>query len=135
MAITLSSRILLTSKAQASRVSVHDEGGVIIQGENNKDVNPFICDQAEWASVLMDFGTDTQWALPKDEGDLRFVCFIREPPNMLRPEWLTKFLEYGRKLRSDFKSKGTWRKQQALLKLLVSRFFDYSKAPKTERSL
>jgi hypothetical protein len=135
MPIKLSSRILLTSDVLPSRVSVHDDGGVIIQGEDNKAVNPFVCDQQDWNSVLKDFGTETRWALPEAEGDLRFVCFNRGPPNIRRPEWLLKFLEYGRKLRSDFKSKGHWKRQQALLKLLVSRFFHQSKAPKTERSL
>jgi hypothetical protein len=135
MPIKLSPRILLTKDAQPSNLLVDDQGGVIIEGEDDEDVNPFVCDQREWMSVLEGFGTGERWALPGDDGDERFTYFVREPPNMLRPKWLSEFLSYGRNLRSVFKSKGNWRKQQSLLKLIVMRFFDRSKAQQTKRSL
>jgi hypothetical protein len=135
MPIKLSSRVLLTSDADAvpPLVSVDDEDGVIIEGENNKDVNPFLRDE-EWISVLDTFGTARAWAMP-EEGDVRFSCFAREPSSMRRPEWLKAFMSYGRKLRFDFKIRASWRKQQSLLKLIVSRFFVESKAQQTRRSV
>jgi len=146
MPIKLSPRILLRPDALPSRVvgrgalpsrvSVgRDEGGVIIQGEDNKDVNPFFCDQEEWSSVLEQFGFDRRWAIPENEGDPRFTCFLQEPPNMLRPEWLEEFLSYGRKMRAEFKIRKSWKKQQSIIKFLVLRFFDRSKARQTEVSL
>lgn len=121
-------------------VSEHDEGGVIIQGEENHLINPFISGDIPWKTVLKNFGTGDQdrWELPRDDLDRRYSCFKLEPPNMARPRWLPGFMNYAAKKRYEFKHpqiRSDWKHSQSLLKLLVIRFFELSKSPPTSRSL
>jgi hypothetical protein len=137
MPIKLSARILLRSDALPYLVGGRDEGGVIVEGENNEKINPFLSNAED--TVLMRLASNRQWTIPENEGDERFTCFLQEPPNMLRPGWFADFMDHARKMRSHFKVKGEkgygWKTQQSIIKHLVLRFFNDSKALKTKVSL
>lgn len=138
MPIVLSSSILKSRFAVPAAVPEDDEGGVIIQGEENPQINPFISDKSPWKTVLKYFGDRDQWELPRDELDRRYSCFMLEPPNMTRPRWFRGFMDYAAKKRYEFKNPqigSDWKHSQSLLKLLVIRFFELSKSPLTNRSL
>lgn len=138
MPIVLSSSILKSRFAVPAAVSEDDEGGVIIQGEENPLINPFISDKIPWKTVLKYFGDQDRWELPRDELDRRYSCFMLEPPNMARPRWFRGFMDYAAKKRYEFKNPqigSDWKHSQSLLKLLVIRFFELSKSPLTNRSL
>jgi hypothetical protein len=131
MPIKLSPIILLDSDALPSRVGGRDGCGVIIEGENDKKVNPFFCEPELWDLELEEFGLVGRWKIPENERDERFTPFLHQP-NIPRPELLTDFLSYGRSLRNQFKKKANWRKRQAIIKFIVWQFFERSKARKTK---
>jgi hypothetical protein len=131
MTIEISKRIL-TSRHAAPASVPNDDGGVVVFGEDDANVNPFIDLEAdEWNSAIDDFSDEKEWLHILNDADARFKCFLTPPRNMSRPTWLEEFMLSGRQKRNEMKKKSNWRKGQQLLKFFVSRFFELSNAPHT----